>query len=226
MTEIQKRLFELQDLTYRDFHSKLMPIVDKDRVIGVRTPHLRKLAKEINKSSLKTDFLKSLPHKYYEEDNLHAFLIEQIKDFDECILALDDFLLFVDNWATCDMMTPKILGVCPDDLYIKITEWVKSSHTYTVRFGIVTLMKFFMDERLDEKHLNLLLTIKSEEYYVNMAIAWYLSTALASNWDTVIPFIEDKRFDKGVHNKAIQKAIESYRITKEQKVYLKTLKLK
>ena len=226
MTEIQKKLFELQDLTYRDFHSKLMPTVDKDKIIGVRVPQLRKLAKEINNSHLKTDFLNSLPHKYYEEDNLHAFLIEQFNDFDECVFALDNFLLFVDNWATCDMMTPKILARYPDKLYVKITEWIKSSHTYTVRFGIVMLMKFYMNERLDEKHLKLLATINSNEYYINMAIAWYLATALSSSWDIVIPYIENKIFEKWVHNKAIQKAVESYRITKEQKEYLKTLKLK
>ena len=226
MDAIQERLFALQDLKYREFHSKLMPTVNKDRIIGVRTPDLRKLAKEINKSDLKVDFLNSLPHKYYEEDNLHAFLIEQIKDFDECIFILDSFLLYIDNWATCDMMTPKILGKYPDKLYLNIQEWIKSSHTYTVRFGVVTLMKFFMNEHLDKKHLNLLLTIESNEYYINMAIAWYIATALASNWDMVIPYIEEQKFDKWVHNKSIQKAIESYRITPEQKAYLKTLKIK
>ena len=226
MTPIQEKLFELQDLKYRDFHSKLMPTVCKDKIIGVRVPQLRKFAKELNKSELKADFLKTLPHEYYEEDNLHAFLIEQIKDFDECISALDNFLLFIDNWATCDMMTPKILGENPDLLYDKIKEWAKSEHTYTVRFAVVTLMKFFMNERLDEKHLTLLLSIKSDEYYINMAIAWYLATALSSRWDLVIPYIENKKFDKWLHNKAIQKAIESYRITKKQKEYLKTLKVK
>ena len=226
MDAIQERLFALQDLKYREFHSKLMPTVNKDRIIGVRTPDLRKFAKEINKSDLKVDFLNSLPHKYYEEDNLHAFLIEQIKDFDECIFILDSFLLYIDNWATCDMMTPKILGKYPDKLYLNIQEWIKSSHTYTVRFGVVTLMKFFMNEHLDKKHLNLLLTIESNEYYINMAIAWYIATALASNWDMVIPYIEEQKFDKWVHNKSIQKAIESYRITLEQKAYLKTLKIK
>lgn len=226
MTPIQEKLLELQDLKYKDFHSKLMPTVCKDKIIGVRVPQLRKFAKELNKSELKADFLKTLPHEYYEEDNLHAFLIEQIKDFDECISALDNFLLFIDNWATCDMMTPKILGKNPDLLYGKIKEWLKSKNTYTVRFAVVTLMKFFMDERLDEKHLTLLLSIKSDEYYINMAIAWYLATALSSRWDLVIPYIENKKFDKWVHNKAIQKANESYRITKEQKEYLKTLKVK
>lgn len=223
---IQSNLFELQDLEYREFHSKLMPTVEKEKIIGVRTPNLRKLAKDINKSDFKEAFLKALPHKYYEENNLHAFLIEQIIDFDECISSLDDFLLHVDNWATCDMMTPKILGKYPDKLYEKITEWIASSHTYTVRFAIVTLMKFFMGDCLDRNHLNLVLSIKSDEYYVNMAIAWYLATALASNWELVVPYIEKQQFDKWVHNKAIQKAIESFRITPEQKIYLKTLKLK
>ena len=226
MTPIQKQLFELQDLGYKEFHSKLMPTVCKDKIIGVRVPQLRKFAKELNKSDLKADFLNTLPHKYYEEDNLHAFLIEQIKDFNECISALDNFLLFIDNWATCDMMTPKVLSENPDLLYKKIQEWAKSEHTYTVRFAIVALMKFFMGERLDKNHLNLLLSIKTNEYYINMAIAWYLATALSSRWETVIPYIEKQKFDKWIHNKAIQKSIESYRITKEQKEYLKTLKIK
>lgn len=226
MTPIQEKLFQLKDLGYRDFHSKLMPTVCKDRIIGVRVPILRKFAKELNKSELKAEFLNTLPHKYYEEDNLHAFLIEQIKDFDECISALDNFLLFVDNWATCDMMTPKVLGKNLPLLYEKIEEWSKSEHIYTVRFAVVTLMKFFMDECLDKKHLNLLLSTKSDEYYINMAIAWYLATALSSRWDLVIPYIEKQKFNKWIHNKAIQKAIESYRITKEQKEYLKTLKIK
>ena len=226
MTPIQEKLFELQDLKYKDFHSKLMPTVCKDKIIGVRVPQLRKFANELNKSELKTDFLNTLPHKYYEEDNLHAFLIEQINDFDECISALDNFLLFIDNWATCDMMAPKVLRENPDFLYEKIQEWTKSKHTYTVRFAVVTLMKIFMDERLDKKHLNLLLNIKSNEYYINMAIAWYLATALSSRWEMVIPYIENQEFNKWVHNKAIQKSIESYRITKEQKEYLKTLKAK
>lgn len=226
MKIIQDRLFELQDLEYKEFHSKLMPTVCEEKIIGVRVPQLRKFAKELNKSEYKTEFLSTLPHKYYEEDNLHAFLIEQIKDFDECISALDNFLLFVDNWATCDMMAPKVLGKSPEKLYEKIEEWVKSSHTYTVRFAVVTLMKFFMNERLDEKHLKLISSIKSDEYYINMAIAWYFATALSSNWEMVIPYIEKQKLDKWIHNKTVQKAVESYRITKEQKEYLKTLKLR
>ncbi len=225
MKIIQDRLFELQDLEYKEFHSKLMPTVCEEKIIGVRVPQLRKFAKELNKLECKTEFLRTLPHKYYEEDNLHAFLIEQIKEFDECISALDNFLLFVDNWATCDMMAPKVLGKSPEKLYEKIEEWARSSHTYTVRFAVVTLMKFFMNERLDEKHLKLISSIKSDEYYINMAIAWYFATALSSNWEIVIPYIEKQKLDKWIHNKTIQKAVESYRITKEQKEYLKTLKI-
>lgn len=223
---VQSELFKLQDLKYRDFHARLMPTVSKDKIIGVRTPQLRKLAKELNGWDGKADFMKNLPHKYYEEDNLHGFLIEQIKDFDECILALDNFLLYVDNWATCDMMTPKVLGKNPQKLYEKAEEWVRSGHTYTVRFGIVTLMKFFMGNALDKKHLKLVSSIKSDEYYINMAIAWYFATALSSNWDAVVPYIEKQKLDVWVHNKTIQKAAESYRITDEQKAYLKTLKIK
>lgn len=226
MNTIQERLFDLQDSGYREFHSKLMPTVSKDKIIGVRTPLLRRFSKELNKSDLKAEFLKALPHDYYEEDNLHAFLIEQIKDFDDCICALDNFLLYIDNWATCDMMTPKVLGKHPEKLYLKIQEWISSDHTYTVRFGIVTLMKFFMHDKLDKSHLNLILSINSDEYYVNMAIAWYIATALACNWDMVIPYIEKQKFNKWIHNKSIQKAVESYRITPEQKAYLKKLKTK
>lgn len=226
MTEIQKRLFELQDLKYRDFNARLIPTVDKDRVIGVRVPALRKFAKELEKSDLKAEFMTALPHKYTEENNLHAFLIERIKDFDECISALDNFLLFVDNWATCDSMSPKILCKDYEKFYEKIVEWAGSSHTYTVRFAIIMLMRYFMHERLDEKHLKLLLGIKTDEYYINMAIAWYLATALASNWDLVIPYIEKREFSIWIHNKAIQKSIESYRITPEQKEYLRALKVK
>ncbi len=223
---VQDRLFELQDLEYRDFQAKLMPTVDKNKIIGVRTPDLRKLSKEINKWENKTDFMNNLPHKYYEEDNLHAFLIEQIKDYDECIYTLDKFLLFVDNWATCDGISPKIFNENLDELYLKIQEWLSTSHTYTVRFGIVTLMKFFMGDKLDKKHLKLISSINSDEYYINMAVAWYFATALTCNWDMVIPYIENKNLDKWTHNKTIQKAIESYRITDEQKAYLKILKIK
>lgn len=223
---VQARLFEMQDLKYRDFHSKLMPTVDKEKIIGVRTPELRKFAKELSKKEEAKDFLKILPHKYYEEDNLHAFLIEQIKDFDECVSALDNFLLYVDNWATCDMMTPKVFKKNTDKLLPKINEWLISDYTYEVRFAIGMLMKFYLDENFDEKYLKLVAGVKSDEYYINMMIAWYFATALAKQWDKALPYIENRILDKWTHNKAIQKAVESYRITEEQKEYLKTLKVK
>ncbi len=230
MTDIEKtvqaRLFELQDLGYRDFHSKLMPTVPKEKIIGVRVPQLRKFAKEFGKTEDAKEFLKILPHKYYEEDNLHAFLIEQIKDFDECVSASDDFLLFVDNWATCDMMTPKIFRKNTDNLLPKIEEWLISDYTYQVRFAIGLLLKFYLDENFDEKHLSRVAGIKSDEYYINMMIAWYFATALAKQWEKTVPYIENKMLDKWIHNKTIQKAVESYRITKEQKEYLKQLKVK
>lgn len=230
MTDIEKRvqarLFELQDLTYRDFHSKLMPTVPKEKIIGVRVPQLRRFAKEFAKTKEAKEFLEILPHKYYEEDNLHAFLIEQIKDFDKCIFALDDFLLYVDNWATCDMMTPKVFKNNTEKLLPKIEEWLISDYTYQVRFAIGMLMKFYLDENFDEKYLKLVAGVKSDEYYINMMIAWYFATALAKQWEKTVPYIENKTLDKWTHNKAIQKAIESYRITKEQKEYLKTLKIK
>lgn len=230
MTDVEKRvqarLFKLQDLSYRDFHSRLMPTVSKEKIIGVRVPELRKFAKEFGKTEDAKEFLKTLPHKYYEEDNLHAFLIEQIKDFDECISALDNFLLYIDNWATCDMMTPKIFKKNTEELLPKIEKWLISDYTYQVRFAIGMLMKFYLDENFDEKYLKLVAGVKSDEYYINMMIAWYFATALAKQWYKTLPYIESKVLDTWTHNKTIQKAVESYRITKEQKEYLKLLKIK
>ena len=230
MTDIEKRvqarLFELQDLAYRDFHSKLMPTVPKEKIIGVRVPELRKYAKEFGKTTDASEFLKILPHKYYEEDNLHAFLTEQIKDFDECVSALDSFLLYVDNWATCDMMSPKVFKNNTEKLLPKIEEWLISDYVYQVRFAIGMLMKFYLDENFDERYLHLVASVKSDEYYINMMIAWYFATALAKKWEKTVPYIENKVLDKWTHNKAIQKSVESYRITNEQKEYLKLLKFK
>ena len=230
MTDIEKRvqarLFELQDLAYRDFHSKLMPTVPKEKIIGVRVPELRKFAKEFGKTTDAKEFLKILPHKYYEEDNLHAFLTEQIKDFDECVSALDSFLLYVDNWATCDMMSPKVFKNNTEKLLPKIEEWLISDYVYQVRFAIGMLMKFYLDENFDERYLHLVARVKSDEYYINMMIAWYFATALAKQWEKTVPYIENKVLDKWTHNKAIQKSVESYRITTEQKEHLKQLKIK
>lgn len=224
--KIRNRLFEMQDLKYRDFSSKLMPTVEKDSVIGVRTPDMRKFAKEFSKTPEAGMFLEELPHKYYEENNLHGFIIETIKDYDECVREIDRFLPYVDNWATCDLMSPKIFKKHKDELYVKIKEWTSSPLTYTIRFGVEMLMSFYLDEGYKDEYSKLVSEIKSEEYYVNMMIAWYFATALAKNYDEVLPYIENNILDKWTHNKAIQKAVESYRITDEQKVYLKTLKIK
>lgn len=223
---IQNRLFELQDLKYREFNSKLIPNVNPETIIGVRTPALRKMAKEISKTEDFKEFLNILPHKYYEENNLHGILIENIKDYDTVIDLLDNFLPFIDNWATCDMITPKIFKKNLDKLYEKINVWLKSEHTYTVRFGIKMLMSFYLDDNFKPEILELVSGVISDEYYINMMIAWYFATALAKQYDATIPYIEKKRLSKWTHNKTIQKAIESFRINDETKVYLRTLKIK
>ena len=225
--KIQESLFALQDLQYKDFHCRLMPTVDPDRVIGVRTPELRKYAKEFSKTPEAKEFIKILPHSYYEENNLHGFLIEAIGDFDETIAQLDAFLPFVDNWATCDLMSPKVFKKHLPALFEKIKQWISSGSTYTIRFGIEMLMSFYLDdENFSGEYPELVAGIRSQEYYVNMMIAWYFATALAKQYESVLPFIEQRRLDKWTHNKAIQKAVESYRITNAQKDYLKTLKMK
>ncbi len=226
MTGLQEQLFEMQDLGYRDFHSKLMPTVDKEKIIGIRTPQLRKFAKEFAKTEEKELFLNTLPHQYYEEDNLHGFLLEMEREYAVLVEKVDEFLPYVDNWATCDMMRPKVFKKHLSELFEYVKVWIESKHTYTVRYGIGMLLSFYLDEEFDEKHLEMVAKIRSEEYYVNMMIAWYFATALAKQWDETIPYIEGKVLDKWVHNKTIQKAIESYRITKEQKEYLRTWRIK
>ena len=226
MTGLQEQLFEMQDLGYREFHSKLMPTVDKGKIIGIRTPQLRKFAKEFAKTEEKELFLNTLPHLYYEEDNLHGFLLEMEKDYAVLVEKVDRFLPYVDNWATCDMMRPKVFKKHLPELFEYVKVWMESEHTYTVRYGIGMLLSFYLDEEFDEKHLEMVAKIRSEEYYVNMMIAWYFATALAKQWDAVICYIEKQKLDKWTHNKAIQKAIESYRVTKEQKEYLRTWRMK
>lgn len=223
---VQAQLFEMQDLEYKAFHSKLMPTVDPDLVIGVRTPQLRKFAKAFAKTDMAEDFLNTLPHKYYEENNLHAFLISLLKDYNEVTARLDTFLPYVDNWATCDMMRPTVLKKHLPELLGKIGEWMKSGETYTVRFGIEMLMTYFLDEEFKPEYPEAVAEVRSEEYYVKMMIAWYFATALAKQYEAVLPFIENKVLEPWTHNKAIQKSVESYRITDNQKEYLKTLKVK
>ena len=220
-----ERLMELQDTGYRDMQKKIIPTVDPDSIIGVRTPALRALAKEILKSGDYKSFLNELPHKYFEENQLHAFILSGMKDFDECMDELEKFIPFVDNWATCDQMSPKVFKKHKDELLKHIKVWIKSDKTYTVRFGVGMLMEHFLDEDFDLKYPEMAARIRSDEYYVNMMIAWYFATALAKQYESIIPFIEQKRLAPWTHNKAIQKSVESYRITDEQKAYLKSLKV-
>ena len=224
MNNIKDELFKLQDKKYGEFQVKLIPTADPNSFIGVRTPDLRNLAKKLVKENKYTDFLKELPHKYFDENQLHAFIISEIKDYDECITYINDFLPYVDNWATCDQMSPKIFKKHKDKLIEQINIWLKSKETYTIRFGIGMLMQYFLDDEFKPSYLKMVSSIKSKEYYVNMMIAWYFATALAKQYEATIPYIENNKLDNWTHNKTIQKAIESYRITQEQKDYLRTLK--
>lgn len=223
--EIQQELFRMQDTKYRDFQAKLLPTVNSQTMIGVRTPQLRTFAKTLFKQNDFSDFLNILPHKYFDENQLHAFLICEIKDFDFCLEELNKFLPFVDNWATCDQMAPKIFKKHKKPLLEQIKIWILSEKTYTVRFAVGMLMQHFLDEDFDLEYPKMVLKIYSEEYYIKMMIAWYFATALAKQYSAVIPFLENQNLEKWTHNKAIQKALESYRITDEQKEYLRTLRI-
>ena len=223
---IQSQLFALQDVKYKQFQCKLMPTVNSETVIGVRTPQLRKMAKELSKTQDFEDFLNILPHTYYEENNLHGMLIETVKDYDKAIDLMENFLPFIDNWATCDMISPKIFKKYPQKFYEKIKVWLKSDLTYTVRFGVGMLLGFYLDETFKPEMPKLVSSIHSEEYYINMMIAWYFATALVKQYDTVMPYFQEQRLDKWIHNKAIQKSLESYRVNDETKAYLRTLKIK
>ncbi len=224
--EIRQELFKLQDKKYRDFQSKLIPTIDPEKVIGVRTPDLRKYAKQLAKNEDIEEFLTDLPHQYFDENQLHAFVVSEMKDYPGCMEKVTRFLPYVDNWATCDQMSPKIFKKHREELLEQIKCWIKSDATYTIRFGIGMLMEHYLDEDFDPEYPCMVAEIRSEEYYVNMMIAWYFATALAKQYDAVIPFIEDHKLDEWTHNKAIQKSVESYRITPEQKDYLRNLKIK
>lgn len=221
--EIRHTLLSMADEGYRQFDLPLVPTVSPDAMLGVRFPALRKYAKELFARQDKDDFLIALPHRYYEENNLHAFLIEREKNYDRCIEKLDRFLPYVDNWATCDCMSPKVFKKHTQELYQKSLIWIKSGHTYTVRFGIKCLMSFFLDENFSNDVLEVVAKAVSEEYYINMMRAWFFATALAKQYESTICWLEEKRLDKWTHNKAIRKAIESYRVSDEHKSYLRTL---
>ena len=223
--EIRQSLFDLQDIKYRDFQAKLIPGTDAETMIGVRTPELRKLAKQMLKREEIGEFLQDLPHRYFDENQLHAFIVSGIREYGKCMEELERFLPYVDNWATCDQMSPVVFKKHKQELLSEIGEWLGSAHTYTVRFGIGMLMQHFLDEDFDPAYPELVAGVRSEEYYVNMMIAWYFATALAKQYDAVLPYIEGRRLDPWVHNKTIQKAVESYRISDEQKEYLRSLKV-
>lgn len=221
---LREKLFELEDKDYAEFQRKLIPNVAPETIIGVRTPELRKLAKEAAKLPGIEEYMKVLPHDYFEEYNLHGFLIEGIKDYDRCIEELNAFLPYVDNWATCDLVSPKVFKKHLPELLGQLQIWMASKRPYMIRFGMEALMRHFLDDYFRPEYLGLAAAIRSEEYYVNMMTAWFFATALAKQYEATIPYIEEQRLDEWTHNKAIQKAIESYRVSDEQKAYLRTLK--
>ena len=225
MKQIIDLLFARQDIKYRDFQAPLFPNIAKEKMIGVRTPDLKKLAKELNGSELANKFIETLPHDYFDENQLHAFLISLIKDYETCLKEVDRFLPYIDNWGTCDQLSPKVFAKHKDELIVSIKKWIKSKHTYTARFAIGLLLALYLDDSFKKEYMELVSTVQSEEYYINMMVAWYFATALAKQYDTAIKYIEDKKLSPWVHNKTIQKAVESYRISDEQKVYLKGLKV-
>ncbi|MBF1155534.1 MAG: DNA alkylation repair protein [[Eubacterium] sulci] len=223
--DIRNRLMDLKDEEYKAFNSKLIPNVDESLVIGVRVPALRKLEKELRTEDL-GDWLSDLPHKYLEENTLHGIVISNMKSQEDCLFILEEFLPYIDNWATCDIINPKVLAKDKDGFLSCIKSWIRLEHLYTSRFGMEMLMSYFLDDEFKEEYLELPASVKSEEYYLNMMIAWFFATALAKQWDSAIVYLENNRLSKWTHNKTIQKAIESYRISPEQKEYLRGLKIK
>ena len=223
---IRETLFSLRDEKFAAFQARLIPNVAPERIIGVRTPALRKLAKTLRGSGEAEEFLKALPHEFFEENNLHAFLLCEMKDFDACVQAVEDFLPYVDNWATCDQMSPRVFRKNKQALLPYIRCWIASERCYTRRFGTGMLMSHFLDEDFREEYLRLVSDKRSEEYYVNMMIAWYFATALAKQYEAALPYLENRRLDPWVHNKTIQKAVESFRVSDEHKACLRALKIR
>ncbi|MBR4503202.1 MAG: DNA alkylation repair protein [Clostridia bacterium] len=223
--EIVEELFRMRDNDYALLQAKIIPSVPADRIIGVRTPALRTFAGDLCRSGDTDGFLSCLPHRYFDENQLHAFVISLEKDFDKCMERVEAFLPYIDNWATCDQLSPKAFKKAPEKLLPCIRTWIRSGKTYTVRFAVGMLMQHFLDDRFSTEYADMAAAVRSEEYYVNMMTAWYFATALAKQYDLIIPYLEEKRLDVRVHNKAIQKSLESFRITDEQKAYLRTLKV-
>ncbi len=222
--KVRDSLMALRDIKYRDFQSALVPNIDPQTVIGVRMPLLRRLAGQLAGSREAEEFLLDLPHAFYDENVLHGKLIEKIRDYDRCMAAVEAFLPYVDNWAVCDTMSPRVFGRHRPQLLEKIRVWLEDSHPYTVRFGIGMLMSHFLDEDFDPAQMEWVVAVHSEEYYVNMMRAWYFATALAKQYDAAYGVIRDGKLELWTHNKAIQKAVESRRITDEQKEALRALR--
>ena len=223
--EIREELFRIRDIEYRDFQVRLIPSVEPDQVIGVRTPALRKYARQLAKRADAQIFLQDLPHRYFDENQLHAFMISGIKDYGKCLEEVNIFLPCVDNWATCDQLSPAVFKKHRRELIREIRNWIDSDRTYTVRFGLGMLMSHFLDEDFDPAFLDLAAEVRSEEYYIKMMIAWYFATALAKQYDAALPYIEDRRLEPWTHNRTIQKAVESFRVSPEQKDYLRSLRI-
>ena len=222
--KIQEELFKLQDISYKEFHSKLIPTIDKNTIIGIRIPLLRSYAMKIKYTKEADKFFNTLPHTDYDENVLHALLLSEMTDYETFIKSIQAFLPYIDNWAVCDVLKPKSIKKHKQIFIDEIKSWISSKDTYTIRFGVVMLMTYYLDEDYQKDYLNNPLQVKSDEYYVNMAISWFYATALAKHYDEVVKILKDKKLSVWVHNKTIQKAIESYRITKEQKEELKKLK--
>lgn len=224
---IREELLAMADENYKRFQAKLMPTVPLERIIGVRTPQIRRYAKEILGSRKAQAFLSELPHAYYDENNLHGALLDRIPDFDTALNAVEAFLPHVDNWATCDMFCPKILRTEPQRLLVSIQKWLLSDHVYTVRYGLVRLTFWYLDAPVfSPEILKLAAAVKNDDYYVQMAVAWFFSMALVKQWEASLPYLQNQRLDLWIHNKAIQKAVESYQLTLLQKEFLKSLKRK
>ena len=223
--EIRTELNRLQDVKYREMQIRTIPTVSPETIIGVRTHKKKKMARELLHSGQINLFLNDLPHRYFEENQLHAFLISGTKDYSECIRLLDLFLPYVNNWATCDQMSPGVFRKHRNELINRIPDWLDSSKPYVIRFGIGMLMQHFLDEDFDRRYAEMVAAVRSEEYYVNMMIAWYFATALAKQYDAAVPFLENRYLDRWTHNKTIQKAIESYRIPPDRKEYLRSLRI-
>lgn len=226
MNNIINKLYKLQDKEYRDFQIKLIPNINSNTIIGIRTKELKKYAKELVKDNNYISFISDLPHKYFEENQLHAFIISEIKDYDKCIEYINKFLPYINNWATCDQMSPKIFKKYTNKLLDQVNIWIKSNKTYTIRYSILILMRYYLDDNFKKEYLEKVCNIESEEYYVNMMRAWYYATALAKQYKDTIVYIENNKLDTWTHNKTIQKARESYRIEEDKKEYLKGLKRK